>query len=548
MSACADVLRHKLRDIELTSWATRCFVLMSSRQQWMRSWGYFDVIPLLCFISKSSLTIMTTPKQFAVAALKGLVKHNPSSAQSIVGLRLPGLEAIAPTACLSRLPGLLEEAKDMSFGSTISEQVKFTESLHDWATSFESVIEQDQEHGISLGVSNCNLVYELMNTMASWIPKLFFSMQLNLGSKESVQRDKLHTSYSVTCKQIIVLEMLLSLALRHSADPGAVSATIDCLWSTQHAVSLGEHGIESSSVDQIGLMSCLDRLISLGVYVDSLLALKVQCQIIDLVSSMLEIGESNHSLMQALIGCGIFRHVARYFQSVFGCMLDVSRLNLAPQFLREYETIRYSMRRVWNCLLSATLDTSVAKDLWDTGLLRNLSLDWISSLVEIKTTQLTSIQSDPQFNPFVPRMEALSMLSAILRHHRELSVRLHNEATSSSSLLSQSIAEQLGSNTKSDKDHISSSTTTATTTTKSSSAAAEVQNKILALDFLLSEMFLTIISSDRIDKEVASLRSVVTKKNGKLLNQTAADYLVLIASKNNEDIVLRLQVIYVTSR
>jgi WD40 repeat protein len=534
VSACADILRNKSRDVDLTTTAAHCMSVMSHRRSWMRTWACFDIIPILSFVSKTVVSALNTAKEYSLAALKGLALHDSEGMDAIVGLRLPGLEHIHASSPLAQLPALVEEGNDLKFGSTISEQMKFTHQLVHWTGSLESLFDGQNMTGQldsfgenKLKPTDWRMVYSLCGSMSMWVPKLFLSMQLSsqgAGNKDSANahREKLVSSSTVACTQVAMIEKLLCLALDSDEDDGATAAVVDTLWSTHthdHVAGL-DTAEDELTREQSGLVLCLERMIAVGVYVDSMLAIRIQCAIVSLVTSLLQRAHKKPALLQSLVGCGLLRSVCRFYQSLFASFAEISRLNLSHQFAKEHDYIQSTLRRSWQAVLLCVRRMGTAKDVWDSGMLRALVYEWIPCSKQIKMQGSSAggrsgdgLSSNSNVSPYVIRSEAIAMLVCLIDYSRH----------------------RVG-------------VVEGTTATSQNDAEAHEQ----AIEFLLSECALALLSSDRISKEIALLRNLTQQQSTKQstvkkgptspeLRRTAATLLVALASLNHEDLINRLR-------
>lgn len=251
----SEILKAKLKFPELSGTAVDCLAVMSHHHDWMRCWTLFDVLPILSFIIKQPASQLAEAKKLAHQALKQCALHRPEGWRAMVAARVAGFEdaAVAVTRVISEpVESLLEEANDLSFGSTLNEQAKFTDRLSSWvAGMFLVAVPTPNEYqggrffgdGIVL-VDNFgdvwSKVFEVVQRVSAWIPKLCLSLHIHDGQQDAVKRERTHLSCSVASRQIAIIERVLLNALS-IAHPQAIEALVACLWSSSHLT--GEHDV-----------------------------------------------------------------------------------------------------------------------------------------------------------------------------------------------------------------------------------------------------------------------------------------------------------------
>jgi predicted RNA-binding protein YlqC (UPF0109 family) len=194
------------------------------------------------------------------------------------------------------------------------------------------------------------------------------------------------------------------------------AAIITCMWAPA----------EQADVMQLldspgnGLMSCIDQLTAKGAYVDTFLSLKLQYQIILIMTRVIRMG--NKELLHSLCDCGIIRSISHFFDGAFEFVNDVPRLGQVGLFTKDYLNFSASIRYVWEAII-ASKDEKVYENILALGLMQRLVEDWLPSTTSINIIVATE-GSAP--NPLFFRNEAVIMLKMILLH-RPSSERLVSE-------------------------------------------------------------------------------------------------------------------------
>ena len=252
-----------------------------------------------------------------------------------------------------------------------------------------------------------------------------------------------------------------------SGHPNALPNIIGCIWAPV------DKAAESQLISPggCGVISCLDHLTAAGTYLDPFQSLRLQYQIMQLMTRLIHIADKN--LLHALCSCGIVRSLVRFLQSAFDVIRDIPRLGLLTLFARENKALVASIRSVWNALILIH-DDKIYEDIVDLGLLTRLSEDWLSSNVALSLSV-----ADADFNPLLIRAEALSMIQIIILN------RPHSERVLSE------LVRGLGS-TNTVKRELA--TLRSTSTTKGSTNMRRTAAEVLAT--------LAMISAESIDEEL----------------------------------------------
>jgi hypothetical protein len=323
---------------------------------------------------------------------------------------IPGSSGPSPVSLL------LAEATDMTFGSTLLEQRKFTGSLTEWvAFSFPTEVPQGSDCGHSIA---WDLLFEVVVKVSSWIPKLCLTLQIS-DIHNASKREKMALSVDVACKQIGVVERVLLYACT-SGHSEALATVVSCVWA---APDKADAALLLS--DGSGLLACLDQLATAGTYVDTFLSLKLQFQIVHTLCRLLQHG--SRDVVHALLDCGILRSVSLFLQCVVDTVLQVTKLSQLTTFTKEYKTVFSTVTLLWETLLSLK-DERVVEEMIDSGVIQKLAEEWLPCSQAIALVQ----SSDIVYNPLMVRSMALGMMERMFRKDLDSgpgSVRLSSEMT-----------------------------------------------------------------------------------------------------------------------
>lgn len=415
----SELLKSKVTNLELSVNAVICLRLMAHRAAFMRSWSVFQVMPILCVLARYPGRDYSTIRLEARATLKFATVNSPASTQAMITLRLPNLESVQGLTQVTPVTNLLIEANDISFGSTLAEQKRFSESTIDWinfvfpADVPYSVLTQ---HNFSAGdPSRWDTLFDLAVQVISWVPKLCLALVVT-DAQDSAKREKTQTSCAVATKQLQIVERILLNALC-SNHPGAAACIVRCLWSaatttkdyktSDSNVATAMAIIESQTCGN-GLISCIDQLTSTGTFIDTFLSLRLQFTIMHIICRLIKYG--GQDILHLMCSCGIVRTIDKFLQGAFAVMKEVPRLSQQGLFAKQYKDMISCLREVWSVLVG-TRDSRVYEDILDLGLFQKLIQEWLPSSISITFGNI-----DPDYNPLVIRLEALKMVQSLVAH------------------------------------------------------------------------------------------------------------------------------------
>jgi hypothetical protein len=315
----------------------------------------------------------------------------------MIALRANGYEQLSvdheiPSVLLQ---SFLEEARDLSFGSTLNEQGHFVYNLLNW-------IGTALPHGMhpaaafpaqSLSGTHdeifWDMLIEISGILTAWIPKMALALQIT-SKKDGAKAERLQISCDVAMRQIDIVEIIL-LHLHALDHPKWQETLVKCLWAT------------SAEVPEAGLLYTIDQLTKAGVYTDPLLAIKLQSHIMNSVSRLVEVSSGN--LLESLCDVGLVKAAAQFFSSAFTLMYNVSKLNIMSSFAKAYSGLTSAVLRIWGALVTRR-NMHIVYEIAESRILAKLAEEWL-----IVNATITSVTSDPMYTPALPRHTALSLLS-----------------------------------------------------------------------------------------------------------------------------------------
>ena len=284
---------------------------------------------------------------------------------AMITQRMPGLDRISEAERFDNPSALLLEATDLSFGSTLSEQVHksvscffhtycitkvfstfllqvlFTDRLEKWLWQFApSEIPTTADVGTA---TEWEHILELMYTMIKWLPKLCLALEIN--AQDSSAGDKKFSSCKTAARQIAILERLMLYALSSSSCEGAVRAIIACVWAPADV-----HEDIRAPLDN-GLIPILNNLVTLGLFIDVNLSFKIQMQIVQLFTRLLSIGHD--TLTSLLSDAGLTRSLVGYIRGLMEMIHNVPKLGQTGQFARDQAMYAHSLRITLISLLTS---------------------------------------------------------------------------------------------------------------------------------------------------------------------------------------------------
>lgn len=415
----SELLKTKATNPDLGVNAMLCLRLMAHRAGYMRSWSVFQVMPILCNVARHPGRDYTTLRTEATTTLRLAAISAPLAVQALITLRVPNLDAVQGMTYVTPVSNLLVDANDMSFGSTLEEQRKFSDELLNWMNAvFPAEVPHSilAQHNFSSGEANrWELLFDMAAQVVSWVPKLCLALVVT-DAQDAARREKTQTSCSVAIKQLQVVERILMYAVS-SGHPGAAACVARCLWAAFTAVDASGARSDTmkyalrlieSQTDGNGLIACMDQLTSTGTYIDTFLSLRLQFTIMHTISRLIKYGSTE--ILQLMTACGVVRTVDKFLQGAFVVMKDVPRLAQQGLFAKQYKDMIASMREAWGVLVG-TRDPRIYEDILDLNLLQRLVQDWLPSTVSITFGNI-----DPEYNPLVMRVEALRMLQTLILH------------------------------------------------------------------------------------------------------------------------------------
>lgn len=401
---------------------------MSQRAEFMRSWTMFQLINWLCLLAKTNARELLSIRLEARTTLRYAMMNSPSMTTAMITLRIPNIDSIETIAKLSSTIQVLTEANDLSFGSTLLEQQRFTDETLNW---IHSIFPAEVPYSVltaSLSPLTSNVdntwedLFELAVQIITWLPKLCLSLVVT-DVQDSKKREKTQISCDVASKQLLIVERIILHGLA-SGHPKAVSYVVRCLWTSSSA-SLSSSNSENNSKNYDhnqsiimalaiieshssgnGLLSCMDQLTASGTYIDTFLSLKLQFIIIRIISRIIKY--CTPEVLNVLCASGIVRMVDKFFHSLLLTIKDVPRLQQQALFSKHYKEMIPTLRDIWSVLVG-TGNSRLYEDILDLGIIQKIIQEWLPCVTSISINT-----ADPSYNPVVIKSEAIKILQTII--------------------------------------------------------------------------------------------------------------------------------------
>jgi len=423
----SEILKNKSSSAELVLQALVCCRLMSQRAEFMRSWTMFQLINWLCLLAKTNTRELLSIRLEARTTLRYATMNSPSMTTAMITLRIPNIDSIEAITKLPSTIQVLTEANDLSFGSTLLEQQRFTDETLNWIHSmFPAEVPYSiltTPLSLSSNVDNTwEDLFELAVQIITWLPKLCLSLVVT-DVQDSKKREKTQISCDVASKQLIIIERIILHGLA-SGHPKAVSCAVRCLWTSSSEKSSSSNSennsknydhnqsimmalaiIESHSSGN-GLLSCMDQLTASGTYIDTFLSLKLQFLIIRMISRIIKY--CTPEVLNVLCASGIVRMIHKFFHSLLITIKDVPRLQQQTLFSKHYKEMIPTLRDIWSVLVG-TGNSRLYEDILDLGIIQKIIQEWLPCVTSIFINT-----ADPSYNPVVIKSEAIKILQTII--------------------------------------------------------------------------------------------------------------------------------------
>lgn len=466
----------------------RCLYTMATCASWTRSWPTCDVLSFLIHSKKRMTGHPNTEvlRRGIDRILRSLSITNHAYINAAIGSGILSGKALTADRELLTNPlsvdSLLAEANDLAFGSTLSEQAKFSDTLNRWMHSvlpIEAPLRRDTPVGV---VGNTSELWKSLNELAckisGWLPAM--SLSLDIDERHKERKELAYLCCDVMTKQINVLERIMLYALV-SGDEHASKILIGVI-APKHPDFDNEQEesseFTSSSSDYNGLLAILRHLdISASSAVEGFLPSRIQIQIITTLSKV--IARADSLQLESLSRSNAVGSCVQFMKSVVSTMRAVAkRPSLNQEFSRLQSSLVGAMRGVWQTLLTCN-SQEIQDALCDTEILKTLVYDWLPD-----TCNLGLQTSGPKSHDvLIVRFEALCLIRAVVAH----------------------------------------------------------KDRIEKIAYSLSRFA---VANGVVSKEIANLKSTSTRKGTSLLRAGALEALVLLAEMNAEAIHSAMNVRY----
>jgi WD40 repeat protein len=373
--------------------------LMSRRSEWMRHWPSADVLPFLASARKK-LRNIEDRKTIVDSTLSNLQLINGSLVAALLKHDL--WSDLFPSKREATLEALFHESNDLSFGSTLNEQMKFADSLARWihsATVTGATLISCGSDGTVDPEQFWSQVAAIGTHICHWLPSL--TLPLEIEDRDKDRQTRAHISADVIVKQLQATETILLSSLAANGE-SSLGLIIGCLWTKS------SKGIEGNAT---GLLVLLSQIETAPAMVEKFLSLRVEIQIMTTLCEILSATPTSSTLLLCEVGvvnscCQFLRHCVTVMHKV------VKRAGLHKEYLRFHSTLLASWRRVWGTLFSCGPDVHTM--VLDNGILGTMVCDWLSDATVLAPPHLNSkATSHNPLESLLVRREVIHLLRAL---------------------------------------------------------------------------------------------------------------------------------------
>lgn len=499
-------------------------LLMSSCNHWMRYWIECDILTLLinCKRRLDGHLELATCRKTVDNIIRQIVVNKSSYINATIALRLfsSNVENKFVTSFITDKPStvhsLLIDATDLSFGSTLSEQIKFTDQLFQWYRDvfpLTNTLDRNNNEQNNKNISNPESFWtaslELVEQISSWICTL--ALPLEVEERDKTKRDKHRTISGVIVQQISIIECIISHAMCSKDSSRALQTLTTVLWSKSATITNDDQTIKNPPTfddDNIsipsprlsesngsvlhqkgqpkvysenGLLTCLRHLMVTNIISDNFDTCKVQLQIVSTVIRLLSFCSSSD--IESLCDMGIIYSLMQFVTETFKLMKNIiPRSAYHGPFIKVHLPLMYTIRNIFNTLLSISFPPIVHEHIIDSGVMQFIIEYCIGdmSILHIHGQSSSSVSS-LEIDNLILRYESLNILRIVQQRK-------------------------------------------------------DTCEKIM---YHISEL---LISNNIINKEIMKLKSSNNKKGDKLSKSSAVAILAVLAEYNSEKIDSKLEV------
>ena len=98
----------------------------------------------------------------------------------LIGMKVPGIEKLSGIKRPELIDQILTEASDLSFGSTLNEQVAFTSRVESWVYFY---CPSEQPEGTHAQYElKWEAIFKLVEMIIKWLPKLCLALEISNGN------------------------------------------------------------------------------------------------------------------------------------------------------------------------------------------------------------------------------------------------------------------------------------------------------------------------------------------------------------------------------
>lgn len=459
ISALVQILRSSKAPQSLQLLSLHCLHLMSQTKISLRAWGTFEVFSTLLNVSHRTGQLEATSRSLAIASLRSAFIFYPEYSTAMLNAKYVSVEISAtdetspvyPSVLRSEgfLSELMRDANDLSFGSTIREQLEFGYKLKAWINCNIPLDNSRSEHSQELIEEYQRWrapIFEVVNQMGRWIPTVGLSLELNGSShindivskkapgeaelalqKALEAQERLKLSSDTLSVQLYCLKRIMSYALSLElncaiadygvgAKVGAIGTILNVLRENASFIKQDDQ----SSAPPKGILNVVDHFSSAGLYSDSSEVLNFVLDTIQMITSMIRVTSASKAsakrseftsglLSRGVVNtiCGALRFETDYLRSI------VKAKRVAAHLTNDHLRLIQTCRSAWDALLSFD-DNVIVDGIESCGLNRLLAEEWL--LDKTMLTLVSSSLTDHNPEAYVIVNEAIELgRTAIVR-------------------------------------------------------------------------------------------------------------------------------------
>lgn len=386
--------------------------LLIDRIQMIKDLNKTDIVFLISKISNISSTQYTKVRGMAKTIMKSFATKTPAISSIVAWGRSTAINS-------TNIENLHNEASDLRFGSTISEQDNFIDRLHEWLDCHLSMKKHEKSTASSkIDQLTSQKLSEIAQTLSYFISKICSSIFI-MNPKEKSQKSKICYSGKVAVKQVQAVRLILVHLVK--SEMQLSNTVISCLFSNYHSKQIDEgNPSKESQVNDAGLLDCLRLFAIRGMPSDdSWILLQIQREIVNLLNILtVSVTSINTSITNEVVrlfrDLGVSSVIADYIKFSLDVIESVQRLGYVALFSKCHRSVINSILTTWNIWIRLPFK-HVHQEFIDCGIIDSLIGKWLLSSTYIPVSGNEYAGSKKSFyDPYVVKSIAILMLESIV--------------------------------------------------------------------------------------------------------------------------------------